>query len=310
MAGELQQIAIRLAQAVQSPIGDVIAKHLASGFQLLSSTMQGSAPVSAGTGGGSPSQGQSGTPVAGQPSGRGNYLRAEGIQLNRMKSEDKSKGPFDRFMDYFEDPSRQVKKGELKESMGEGGKFEQILGRLSSDRGTVMTAGAGQALQETNIPGVSQAGKFVEHLGKAADRLQTFSNHLHDSNMQFAQYSGEMAVVQAEQQVREIRLAQERGGTRADSARYLAEGKSELAQTFAPLEDFGARLKNYVFGAADRVVSFVGSPLKFIGDKANGILDYLEGKDAADSDAKDFLDAGDKHWVKDWGKPSRFTDQI
>ena len=64
----------------------------------------------------------------------------------------------------------------------------------------------------------------------------------------FAEFSSAMAGVSARQEVRDIQLSRDRGDRRAESADYLAESKSKLAQETAPIEDAMANAKNWVTG--------------------------------------------------------------
>lgn len=75
-----------------------------------------------------------------------------------------------------------------------------------------------------------------------------------------------MASVQAEQRVRDIETSRMRGETRADSARYLAEGMTELDRSIAGVEDTIAIMKNYLVGGlAQALGTIIGllSPIDY-----------------------------------------------
>lgn len=111
------------------------------------------------------------------------------------------------------------------------------------------TAAVGAALPKKWGEGVAALGSFIDRLMKAGDGLLSFSRNLFDSNMRFAQFSGEMAQVQAEQMGRDIRLTQERGERLAPSANYLAESMSRFERNVAPMQDAVIQIKNVLAGA-------------------------------------------------------------
>lgn len=87
------------------------------------------------------------------------------------------------------------------------------------------------------IPGLGTVGKFVGALGSAIDQLNKWSDGLHQTNMGFAEFSGAMAQVQAESQVRKIVLDQQRGDVRAEAARRLSEARDRRERATGELMD-------------------------------------------------------------------------
>ncbi len=98
-------------------------------------------------------------------------------------------------------------------------------------------------------------GKFVEKvaaMGNAVfetiDAYKKLNEALHESNMQFADFSAGMAQVAAQREIENVMLAQKRGERRADSAGMLSESQVELNRRMAVIEDYIANIKNYILG--------------------------------------------------------------
>lgn len=105
------------------------------------------------------------------------------------------------------------------------------------------------------VPGVGPFGMLGEVVLKTADHLKEFSNQLHESNKQFAQWSGSMAGVMARQEARDILFSQQKGEARAGSAEYLATGKSQLEKATMPIENTMAKAQNLLTGVLDRAMA-------------------------------------------------------
>jgi hypothetical protein len=129
----------------------------------------------------------------------------------------------------------------------EGDLFKQTLGGITnrvaaipnqSAMGAIgSVAGIGAAM---GIPGAGIAAGLVE----ATNKLREWTNSLHNSNMQFAEFSSSMAQVQAQHEVRAIQLSQQTGEARAGSAKSLSEEIDKLNQNLAPMENAWANFKN------------------------------------------------------------------
>lgn len=175
------------------------------------------------------------------------------------------------------------------------------------------------------VPGVGNAIAGVMKLGSTAfgavDKLQQWNRSIHESNIQFGQFSGAMAVVAAQQEARDIQLSREKGDARADSAMYQAEQMSRLERTLAPLGNALSNLKNKVVGGVTESVSDFLEGKE--GTKGGGLREATEGmiglgglgkkirdaeKDALkDSDLADkwMFDLGND-WAKKFGRPDNF----
>lgn len=148
---------------------------------------------------------------------------------------------------------------------------------------------------------------------KLTERLRDFSDHLHDTNMRFAEFSGSMMGVQVEQQIRDMQLSMDRGNRRASSAAYLAEGKSKLDRDVGNIEDLFGTIKNLGGGFFDRIAHFFmedwGSLAESLTDTLNEIAEWL-GVDKKDKDTAtaDIEGIGDKYWLQTYGKPRRHKE--
>ncbi len=131
-----------------------------------------------------------------------------------------------------------------------------------------MIGGVGKLAGAMPVVGGPIAGvaKLGEVAFKSVDKLQQWTESLHQANMQFAEFSGAMASVQAKQTVRDIGYSQRRGSARAESADYLAEGMSDLRDAVAPVGDLVADVKNYVGGFLSKsLTGILGGIFKLIG---------------------------------------------
>jgi len=84
---------------------------------------------------------------------------------------------------------------------------------------------------------LAAVGGFAAGLVGSFAAIREWGDHLHQSNMQFAEFSGAMAAVQQEQRARDIQLSYQRGNRRADAARDLAESRHELNRHVAAVVD-------------------------------------------------------------------------
>lgn len=119
-----------------------------------------------------------------------------------------------------------------------------VMGNLASAGG-----GIGDKMMMTGNPYAMAGGavlKFAEGIAGAAGKVREWGDHLHEQNRTFAEFSGSMAAVMAQDDARRIWLQREQGERRAQSAKDLAEARFRLDATLAPLEDAFAKLKNQI----------------------------------------------------------------
>jgi hypothetical protein len=169
---------------------------------------------------------------------------------------------------------KQIQEG-LK-NIGEGArevfKDEKLESKLSG--GGQMLEGFGQA---TFNPLVEHTGKFVRGLGDATTAVREWVKGIHDANMRFADFSGGMANVKAQQEVRQFELDRTRGDRRADSADALARSMHQMNVQFAKIEDrfgvvfneAGAKLADIAEGVLSIVNKMIGEEAEKPGDGDN-----------------------------------------
>jgi arginyl-tRNA synthetase len=95
---------------------------------------------------------------------------------------------------------------------------------------------AGKAMGDMGKP-IEYVGKFGKMVAESVAGLRRWNDQLHDSNMQFAEFSASMSQVRAEQMMRDIDLSRARGDRRAARAGELAQAKHRLNVSMAPFED-------------------------------------------------------------------------
>jgi hypothetical protein len=105
---------------------------------------------------------------------------------------------------------------------------------------------------------------------KAIGFLRDFSDHLTKANLQFAQFSGSMAMVQASFEVQKIFLDMARGERRAASAMGLVNAQMGTERMLAPLEDQWANMK------ADVMSSFHDLFQGLFKDVIPSLMDFMK----------------------------------
>lgn len=155
---------------------------------------------------------------------------------------------------------------------------------------------------------VAVIAKFGEALFKSVERLRDWNDRLHQADMRFAYVSASMARVQAEHEIRQIQLDQERGERRADTARSRTEASDRLNRTLARYEDMQANFQN----------KMVAKLLDF----TNGVVTGLEkllpkpvqnalnaGAQANQESMANWLDlTTNADWASEYGAPPQFQN--
>ena len=116
---------------------------------------------------------------------------------------------------------------------------------------------------------------FQKALAETIGTIRRWGDQLHEANMKFAEFSAQMANVQARQQFRDIRLSRTRGNRRAESAEDLAETRHGLNQRFAVFEDAVAIFKNNVVSGLNRLTSFTLDAAPIIGPLMRALSKYM-----------------------------------
>ena len=127
-------------------------------------------------------------------------------------------------------------------------------GQFGGPQGTELYGDRPEAAAVETFKGLDSIGKMLGPAGLplrglaklgevafgAVDRLKMWSHELHQANMRFAEFSGSMAMVQAEQQVRDISYSIRRGEARAGMAQQQAFWASAARESTADFEDMRA----------------------------------------------------------------------
>jgi hypothetical protein len=123
------------------------------------------------------------------------------------------------------------------------------------------------ALGPAGLP-LKAVGMLGEAVFGTVGSIREWGDHLHQANMQFAEFSGGMAAIQAQQTAADIEYSQRRGDARAASAGVLANQRNVTRSTWAPLEDAFADFKNNLGAKLLSIIDDIGSGVK-------AILDFL-----------------------------------
>lgn len=181
-----------------------------------------------------------------------------------------------------------------------------------------LMGGAGEAAGHIPVVGKPMAAffKLGETVFKSVDRLKQWNEQLLQGNLRFAEFSGAMASVAAEQKIRDITLSQERGDRRAATAGFQAEEKFNFERRFAKYEDLVDSVKNVIGGGIAKLEdTILKSVEKFTGldkgiEKLQGLLDDLVGPGEG-GHVEDWLRRGApmntvNEAYKRYGRPARF----
>ncbi len=226
--------------------------------------------------------------------GRG--LRKLGFGMSRLKS------GFDNF--------RVSPRGEGLSQVGSGMKAAVSSERFGDIGAGLMGAASGVATMAGGPVGIAAAGvfKFGEALMEGVEKLRHWTDSLHQSNMQFAEFSAAMSQVQAESEYRQIELASKRGDRRAETAGPLAEARDRLNEKFAYFEDQWANAK----------AAILTPILETLADGLQVVIDIYEclpwakgRKEERQSDINAYSEAineimKNSPYGDSWGRPPRF----
>ena len=202
----------------------------------------------------------------------------------------------------------------FKEGIKEG--FGGLWKGFHSERGS-------QVLGE-GMGGMAKLAKYVSPVAagflalggiafKLVDKLRMWGENLHNANMKWAEFSSGMSQVQAEQEVRDIQYSQARGQARAATARETAEAHSRLRESFAPVEDAFANIRNRIFSGLARIVSF-GLETHPLMRGIAWLNERIGGGDAEESqrvfgDVRWLNDVpSDDDWMQRFNRPARFGE--
>ena len=195
-----------------------------------------------------------------------------------------------------------------------GGRASQAGGHMIKGVGEGTTAGLAKgALGAVGalggmIPVVGPVIKGLTTIGsgliEAAQKLNKWSDNIHESNMKFAEFSGAMSTVQSESQIREIKMNKIVGDATAESARELAEAKDRSRKAGLAWEVRGQKINNWL-----------AKTWREMTETGNKWIEALTPGNPLEPEDKDNLDAYDwmaqelrKNWSEVHGLPNRFKD--
>jgi hypothetical protein len=267
---ELDPLANKIADAI-SGLKEVASGSMVSGGKIINNAEQGTRDKESLT----------------NPFGLGDFLRTLKDRV----------GPTS-----FGQGASQVKDAAMSVPFSPGAESEQV--------GDIM-GGLGKLASAIPVIGkpIEAMGKLGEVTFNAVGKLQHWTESLHSANMQFAEFSGSMAAVQAAQEARDIQLSHERGERRAKSAEYLAEGKSNLSENLAPIKDLVGNVTNYIGGALSNLGAVIISPITAISKLLQGEF-TKKGTDSEPVSAADWMQQlGEGMWEDYYGKPEKNKDE-
>lgn len=174
---------------------------------------------------------------------------------------------------------------------------------LTGERAGDALSGAGQQVEGvgkmTGNPILDTVGKFARTVGDSVERLRKWNDQLMDSNFRFAEFSGAMAKVAAEQEMRQIRLDQERGQRRAGHADMHARSRDRLERNLAPAEDYMAN-----FGGALRT---------YFNERFSELIEAIQGAQTEPLNTMSFAEmaqqVSQEYAEEMFGRPARFGGQ-
>ncbi len=135
------------------------------------------------------------------------------------------------------------------------GKKVSALGEGVMQAGGLMGGKVGLAIMAV--------GAFGKVAGESVERLRKWNAEIEKGHYRFAEFSGAMAQVRAESEVRNIYLSQERGERRAQGADAVARSGFALERSLSRYEDLYARQR-------DRFVSSLSELATAVADRGAG----------------------------------------
>lgn len=140
---------------------------------------------------------------------------------------------------------------EMKERFAAAGKAVKSLGDAAAASGGHIEESAAPLWRGMESFGKALGSDSIQYLAKFGNAItdsvgtvRRWADQMHYGNMQFAEYSASMALVQARQQVRDIFYEKERGDARSDTAEQLAQARNRFRQATAGLEDMVSNFFN------------------------------------------------------------------
>jgi hypothetical protein len=195
----------------------------------------------------------------------------------------------------------------------------ELAGTLSKEgpgdvAGGVFGAGekAGEAIGGPAGDLITKFSSMAKTVAESVDNLRRFDREILNASFRFAEYSAQMAAVEAQQEMRDIELGQRKGDAQAKSTERLAEAMSDLNNTMAPFENQWANFRNEILTKVTRIVDKTIESSGTLGVMAAtlGVLATLLGAKGEPTDddvgfdvTEQIFKAGEKY-----ARPARFPE--
>lgn len=187
-------------------------------------------------------------------------------------------------------------------------KVKKSFDELGKAWGSEKFGDVGSHLAKSSEVVTGMFGKLAARGFESIEKLRKWNEELHESNMQFAEWSGAMAAVQARQEVRDILLSKQRGDNRAESAEALAKSKHDLNETLAPSEDMWAKFKAFNTTLVNMGVSNLLTKLLPGVELLGVIAGFGPDGEPGGHIGEQLEEAGKEEWSRAYGAKRKFGD--
>lgn len=204
-----------------------------------------------------------------------------------------------------------------------GGRFDRVRGGWQQIKSSAfadselgmaggMLSGIGEAAGALGGPvgaAASAVGKFAGGLVTAVDRLRKWGDHLHQMNMQFADFSGAMAAVKGRQDVRDVELNRTRGDRRAVAAETLATGQHTFKEFAAEWGDAFKITVDTVWGPIAQKLGEMGKDLNKMVGLTKFLADQAKLGNNLTAAGEWMTTVATEHWTEVYGRPPDWNEQ-
>jgi len=204
------------------------------------------------------------------------------------------------------------KKKKLIEKMGNEGKA-MFNSRHGMEAGAHGLRGVAAGIDTVDSSGTLSAPlKFGAAILESVEKVRKFTDEMHQANMQFAEFSGSMAAVQAQSEARDFERNRLSGDARSGSAGRLAEARGNLEDAARPIDDAWSNIKNDLTATFVNILSPIVEGVGKIvdklglggsGDAGNHDINQIAGRhftpSLSDPQTK-------KDWTENYGKPKGY----
>lgn len=155
---------------------------------------------------------------------------------------------------------------------------------------------------------VEKFGELAGTIPEFVDQIRNMGRELLNANLALAEFSGAMAQVAAESQLRDIERSMRKGEARAGSATQLMEAQQNLEDALEPIENAFANWQNeqgaMILEDLTKLVNVGRSILEWL-----GVMDAKQEKQKEDDLLTNNLKEITQAWDAQHGRPQRFPSQ-